>query len=215
MPTEGCSGSPSNSALFGKAGKPKPVPEGVSSGPQAAPRVQEWRLCWVSARREEFASSNVLPGITKARLPTAREKKVLPASWASAQPEAAVYLAPVPSQHTGPCSWGLSVLQSAWPGHRAWPPHALPGALHKAAPHPPARLTYTQEGIIHSCLHLTAGHTWAVSSTTLTKVSHPASASNQARSTPFAPGRPPSSGAGTVYWIALEEFGFTDISSAP
>lgn len=56
------------------------------------------------------AAIPVLAGITKARLPIAREKKVLPASGASAQPEASVYLAPVTSQHTRPCSWGLSVL---------------------------------------------------------------------------------------------------------
>lgn len=101
-----------------------------------------------------------------------------------------------------------------WPGHGAWPPHALPSALRKAAPHPPSGLTYTQEGIIHSCLPLAPGHTWDISSTTLTKVSYPATASNEARSIPFAPGRPLSSGMGPVYWTALEEFGFTDISSA-
>lgn len=160
----------------------------------------------------EVTSSSVLPGITKAKLPTAREKKVLPASWASAQPEAAVYLAPVTSQHTSPCSWGLSVLQAGWDRGLATP--VLPSALHKAAPHPPSGLTCAQEGIIHSYLHLAAGHAWDVSSTTFTKVSHPAGASNEARSIPFAPGRPVSSAMGTVYWKTLVEFGFTDVSSA-
>lgn len=87
----------------------------------------------------EVTSSNVLPGITKAKLPIAREKKVLPASWASAQPEAAVYLAPLTSQHTSPCSWGLSMLQAGWDRGLATP--VLPSALHKAAPHPPSGLT--------------------------------------------------------------------------
>ena len=87
-----------------------------------------------------FASSDVLPGITKATLPIAREKKVLPASWAPTQPAAAVCLASMTSQQSKTCSWEPRVLQRGWPGRRTRPPHVLPGTLCKAAPHPPAWL---------------------------------------------------------------------------
>lgn len=110
------------------------------------------------------------------------------APWASAQPEAAVCLAPVSSQHSRTCSWGLRVLWGSWQGLGARPPPALPEPCARQLRS--SSLPCTQEGISHSCLHLAAGHTWDVSCTALIKVSHPAGASNEVRSIPFAPADP-------------------------
>lgn len=151
VPTEAWWSSPSYGPLFGYGGLYgyKQAHEGASScgcsfsGPQTASGAREWgpywcQPGWVSAGGERFACSDVVPAITKATLPIAREKKVLPASWAPAQPAAAICLASMTSQHTETCSWAPSVLQRGWPGCRARPPHTLPGALRKAALHPPA-----------------------------------------------------------------------------
>lgn len=156
------------------------------------------------ARGEGLSRSDVLPGITKAALPLAREGKALPVSWALAQPAVAVYLASRSSQHTPTCSWELQDLQCGCPGHRAWLP---------SAPRPcslPLGLGRNYSLSFRSGWRGCSGCSWH----RLLKASHPSGASREAGSFLSTLIRPPRSGPGTVYWTGLEGFGFPDVSSA-
>lgn len=142
---------------------------------------------WVSARAEGFASSDILPGITKATLPIARAKKVPPASGASAWPAAAVYLASMTSYHTETCSWGAQRALARLAGTSGSATPRAPLCLVLGSSTSP-RLTSTWEEIIHPCFHLAAGDDRNVSCTALLKASHPTGASSEAGSVSSAPG---------------------------
>lgn len=156
------------------------------------------------ARGEGLSRSDALPGITKAALPLARAGKVLPVSWALAQPALAVYLASRSSQHTPTCSWEPRVLQRGCPGHRAGVP---------SAPRPcslPCHLGRNYSLSFRSGWRGCSGCSWH----RLLKASHPSGASREAGSILSTLIRPLRSGPGTVYWTGSEGFGFAAVSSA-